>query len=70
MTRLTTCVLGPALICGVVGAEETVLFVNSGQALGNSWSDSVGFGDLSGDGHPDAVVANGIDQANTDWLNE
>ncbi len=48
--RLATCVLGPALACGVVDAEETFLFADSGQTLGNSNGTSVALGDLDGDG--------------------
>lgn len=33
-------------------------FVDSGQALGTAASEAVALGDLDGDGHPDAVVAN------------
>jgi len=69
MPRLATCVLGPALACGVVGAEETFLFVDSGQALGNSYSTSVALGDLDGDGDLDAMVANN-GQPNTVWTND
>ena len=70
MTRLATCVLGPALSCGVVGAEETFLFVDSGQALGNSASQSVALGDLDGDGDLDAMVANPGNQPNAVWTND
>ena len=67
-TRLATCVLGPALACGVVGAEETFVFVDSGQTLGDSGSRSVALGDLDGDGGLDAMVANS-NQPNTVWTN-
>ena len=50
MKKLAACVLGPALICGVSHAENFVLSVDSGQALGNSESWSVALGALDGDG--------------------
>ena len=68
-TRLATCVLGPALACGVVDAEETFLFEDSGQALGDSYSTSVALGDLDGDGDLDAMVGN-YGQPNTVWTND
>ena len=67
MTRLATCVLGPALACGLVGAEDAFLFVNSGQALGNN-SLLVALGDLDGDGDLDAMFANS--GPNTVWTND
>ena len=66
-TRLATCVLGPALACGLVGAEDAFLFVNSGQALGNN-SLLVALGDLDGDGDLDAMFANS--GPNTVWTND
>ncbi|MEC9158590.1 MAG: FG-GAP-like repeat-containing protein, partial [Planctomycetota bacterium] len=73
--RLAAFLLGPALVIGVVGAEETVLFVDSGQALGNNNSYSVALGDLDGDGDIDAMVANtglsGVSgESNTVWTND
>ena len=48
--------------------EVTSMFTNSGQALGNSESFSVALGDLNGDGHLDAVVAN-TNHPSTVWTN-
>ena len=69
MTRLATCVLGPALACGVVGAKETFLFVDSGQRLGDNQSFSVALGDLNNNGHLDSYIAN-ADQPNRVWFND
>ncbi len=45
-------------------------FVDSGQSLGSSGSETVVFGDLDGDGDLDAFVANHRDHANKVWLND
>ena len=45
-------------------------FADSGQALGNSSSDDVALGDLDGDGHLDAWVANNNNQQNLVWIND
>jgi hypothetical protein len=44
-------------------------FVDSGQALGNTYSRMVGLGDLDGDGDLDAWIANTVGQANRIWWN-
>ena len=44
-------------------------FTDSGQLIGNSESQSVAFGDVNGDGHPDAFVANNNSKPNRVWLN-
>ena len=49
--------------------DGTGTFTNSGQALGNSRSQSVALGDLNGDGDLDAMVGN-LDQPNTVWMND
>lgn len=46
------------------------LFTNSGQELGSSNSWSVALGDLDGDGHLDAWVANRANQPNAVWMND
>jgi len=45
-------------------------FTDSGQALGNSFSDGVSLGDLDGDGDLDAWVTNDAGQANRVWINQ
>ena len=47
-----------------------VLFIDSGQALGNSESYGLSLGDVDGDGDLDAWVANNTGQPNRVWLNE
>ncbi|MDM8521568.1 FG-GAP-like repeat-containing protein [Anaerolineales bacterium HSG6] len=50
---------------------ERGLFVDSGQSLGSQTSQSVALGDLTGDGFPDAIVANGgSDSGNKIWGND
>ncbi|MBN1889177.1 MAG: DUF11 domain-containing protein [Thermoflexales bacterium] len=49
--------------------DGTGHFVDSGQRLGNTWSEAVAWGDIDSDGDLDAFVANG-GQANTVWLNQ
>ena len=67
-TRLGTFVLGLVLACVAVGADEAFIFVDSGQALGNSNTLSVALGDFDGDGDLDAIIANN-GQPNTVWTN-
>ena len=72
--RTPTVFLLPVLLAGgacagIASAQATSQFTNSGQALGSSDSFSVALGDLDGDGHLDAMVANG-DQPNTVWTND
>jgi len=45
------------------------VFTDSGQSLGSSQSMDAALGDLNGDGHLDAFVANRNNSANTVWLN-
>ncbi len=45
-------------------------FVDSGQTTPFSDTYAVALGDLDGDGDLDALIANGIDQANQVWLND
>ena len=44
-------------------------FTNSGQALGNSFSNSVALGDLDSDGDIDAMIGNYSSQPNRVWTN-
>ena len=46
----------------------TGTFTDSGQALGNSFSNSVAIGDLAGDGNLDAMIANNSEN-NLIWIN-
>ncbi len=45
------------------------MFIDSGQSLGNAFSETVALGDLDGDGDLDAFVANS-NEKNKIWLNE
>ena len=45
-------------------------FVDSGQALGSSWTRRVRLGDLDSDGDLDAFVANGSSDPNRIWVNQ
>ena len=45
-------------------------FTDSGQTLGNSPSQKIGFGDIDGDGDLDAYVANANGVPNKLWLND
>ena len=74
--RTPTVFLLPVLLAGgacagIASAQQAMFeFTNSGQALGDSKSKSVAFGDLDGDGDLDAMVANYSDQPNTVWTND
>ncbi len=72
MTIRTFIVAAMASLCfaGSGLGQVTSMFTNSGQALGNNRSLSVAIGDLNGDGHLDAVVANDGGQPNTVWTND
>ena len=64
---LLTC-LGVSQVASAQG-QGPIEFVDSGQALGNSNSQSVALGDLDGDGDLDAMVAN-FNQPSTVWTND
>lgn len=51
-------------------AGDGVVFVDSGQNLGNEFSTDVSLGDLDGDGDQDAFVTNGAADQNQVWLNQ
>lgn len=50
--------------------SATGTFTNSGQSLGNSWSESVALGDLDGDTDLDAFVVNYNEDGNRVYLNQ
>ena len=58
---------------GLIDCEDEdcdILFIDNGQALGNSESYGLSLGDVDGDGDLDAWVANHDGQPNRVWLNE
>ena len=51
-------------------AQDSALFVDSGQRLGGESSYAVALGDLDGDGDLDALVANGAGERSQVWMND
>ena len=61
--RTPAALLLPALlaggaIAGIASAQVTSEFNNSGQTIGNNYTESVALGDLDGDGDLDALIVN------------
>ena len=46
------------------------VFIDSGQRLGNGYTNAVALGDLNGDGYLDAFVGDTSDDPNTVWMND
>lgn len=62
----------PASTGNTIWLNQGGIFVDSGQSLGSSWSESVALGDFDGINGLDAFIANGQSSSNSNrvWLND